>query len=72
MARKNHSEDEVLRSLSRKGSVSINRREKTVNVTNNKGDLGNGSWGKISFLVKYCGYVLFNPTGSKALTGELG
>ena len=55
MARKNYSEDEVLRSLSKKNSININRVSKTLTV-NTTGDLGNGSWGKIDFLTNYCGY----------------
>lgn len=67
MARKNHSEEEVLRSLNKKNSVNINRSSKVVTVSTNQGDLGNGSWGKIDFLTKVCGYRLSNSTGTKFL-----
>ena len=69
MARK-HNEDEVLRTLRSKNDVRIVNGEiqvlkdkvfnkKTSQVETNPKkhfDLGNGSWGKISFLVNYCGY----------------
>lgn len=69
MARK-HNEDEVLRTLRSKNDVRIVSGEiqvlkdkvynkKTCQVETNPKkhfDLGNGSWGKISFLVNYCGY----------------
>ena len=69
MARK-HNEDEVLRTLRSKNDVRIVNGEiqvlkdkvynkKTGQVETNPKkhfDLGNGSWGKIIFLVNYCGY----------------
>ena len=69
MARK-HNEDEVLRALRSKSDVRIvngevqvlkdtvwNTKEQKTVVNHKKHfDLGNGSWGKISFLIKYCGY----------------
>jgi hypothetical protein len=65
-----HNLDEVLRSLSKKHDCRIQGREikiLTDKVFNKKTqkeednpfkrfDLGNGSWGKIDFLVNYCGY----------------
>jgi endo-1,4-beta-mannosidase len=61
MARKHYKEDEVLRSLSKKHDVKIDGY--TIYVLNGKSkrqpmshDLGNGSWGKIDYLVNYCGY----------------
>lgn len=62
MARKNkYRVDEVLRSLSKKHDVRINGTD--ILVLNGKSkkkpkqhDLGNGSWGKIDYLVNYCGY----------------
>lgn len=72
MARK-HTEDEVLKSLRKKHDVRVIGR--TVQLLKNKihnkenelvlnpakiGDVGNGTNGKIDFLVKYCGYsVIF-------------
>lgn len=69
MARK-HNEDEVLRALRSKNDVRIvngevqvlkdtvwsDKEQKTVVNPKKHFDLGNGSWGKISFLVNHCGY----------------
>jgi hypothetical protein len=62
MARK-HSVDEVLEALKKKKDCKINSQEKIISVLQNKAhgktnDLGNKSWGKIDFLVNYCGYTL--------------
>lgn len=61
MARKHYKEDEVLQSLKKKHDVRI--IGDTIWVLNGKSknhpaanDLGNKSWGKIDFLVNYCGY----------------
>lgn len=56
MARKTYTEEEVLRSLSKKNSVQVNKSQSTINISTNKGDLGNGSWGKIDYLTKVHGY----------------
>ena len=77
MARK-HQVDEVLKVLNRKHDVSIDNRDKVIRVLCDKVfnlktgkteinakktfDLGNGSWGKISFLVNHCGYQQFFVT----------
>jgi hypothetical protein len=62
MARK-HREDEVLRQLSKKRDVKIHqgRQIEIISSRNQRytGDLGNGSWGKIDFLVNHCGYRMF-------------
>ena len=63
-------EDEVVRQLSKKNDVSISGKEvrilsnevfdeKTKGYVPNhfkKHDVGNGSWGKIDFLVNHCDY----------------
>ncbi|WP_428743127.1 hypothetical protein [Tenacibaculum sp.] len=55
MARKlKHTEDEVIRSLSKK-NVSISG--KVIDLVHAK-ELGNGSWGKIDYLVNHCNYNL--------------
>ena len=68
MARKQYREDEVLNSLSSKKDIRIIRGEIQIlsdyihifgeKILNPKKtfDLGNGSWGKIDFLTKNCGY----------------
>ena len=58
MARKQkHNLDEVLRALAKKNDVRIDERLKVIQVLTPdakkaKNDLGNGSWGKIDYLVK--------------------
>ena len=59
MARK-HNEDEVLYRLRKKHDVRVTQN-KEILVLSRKSkqkqhDLGNGSWGKIDFLVNHCGY----------------
>ena len=71
MARK-HNEDEVLRSFRSKRDIHI--KDSSIMVLRDKiiakggesidnpaktHDLGNGSWGKIDFLVKHCGYSIW-------------
>lgn len=63
MARK-HTLDEVLKSLKNKHDVKIDSLNKTIKVLKGnakiaKNDVGNGSWGKIDYLVKVHGYDLF-------------
>ena len=62
MARK-HNVDEVTRSLSRKKDCKVNIAAKTIQIlkstaSGHSGDLGNGSWGKVDFLVNYGGFTL--------------
>lgn len=70
MARK-HTEDEVLRALRTKNDVRVSdgyililtdtvwssKEGKAIINPKKKFDLGNGSLGKISYLVNYCGYI---------------
>jgi len=66
MARKNYNVDEVLKSLSRKKDIMIDKKHRIIYMLRNKiwdiksgeiihnplriNDIGNGSWGKIDFL----------------------
>lgn len=54
MARKQHTLEEVLRSLGRKKDIRISGR--VVQVKRNSAEVGNGSWGKIDYLHKVHGY----------------
>lgn len=74
--RKFHTEDEVLQSLRKKKDVRVNPTTKDIQVIMPKvfsekagglidnpmyaGDLGNGSLGKIDFLVNHLGYTKFS------------
>ena len=68
MGRK-HKLDEVLKELSRKNDVRVSGTvvmvlsdkivDKKCNIIDNpqkRNDLGNGSWGRIDYLVNHCGY----------------
>ena len=55
MARKHYDEASCVRSLSKKNSININGNR--IKVLKGATDVGNGSWGKIDFLTKYCGYI---------------
>ena len=56
MARKQFKEDEVLRILDKKGDVRIDSQMKVIQVLRDKTTCGNGTWGKIDFLVNYNGW----------------
>jgi len=70
--KKKHNESDVIRSLSRKRDISIKGKtllilskdvwSKRINDyapnPRKRNDLGNKSWGKIDFLMKYCGYKI--------------
>jgi len=71
MARK-HKMDEVLRALAKKHDCRIVGN--VIQVLNGKSieakyqlsnDLGNGSWGKIDFLVNHCGFRKMNVVDFK-------
>ena len=56
-----HNEIKVLQSLERKKDLRIYGTEIQILTGKSGGDtkhndLGNGSWGKIDYLIKYCGY----------------
>jgi hypothetical protein len=59
MAKKRaYDEVSVVRSLSKKNSISINTVNMTINVLKDSPEVGNGSWGKIDYLRKVHGYVV--------------
>lgn len=68
---KKHSETEVCRQLAKKNDCKVHQSHRTVEILSDtvhdkeqntipnpkkKHDLGNKSWGRIDFLVNYCGY----------------
>lgn len=58
---KKHDENQDIRSLSKKKDIRFNFKTYTMEILNNgannkANDLGNGSWGKIDFLVNHCGW----------------
>ena len=63
MARKQHKLDEVFKSLRKKQDVKIHESRNIIFINKShqaKNDLGNGSWGKIDFLVNYMGFLISN------------
>jgi hypothetical protein len=56
---KKYDEMSVVRALSKNPDVKITNRGnlKVVEVVKNSQWCGNGTWGKIDFLVKYCSYT---------------
>jgi hypothetical protein len=55
---KGYVEHEVVAELNRKADLRIVNKQ-IQELKDGKGDVGNGSRGKIDFLVKFCGYVHF-------------
>lgn len=56
MAGKRYDENKVIRLLSRNSGVNVLPQEGIVEIIKGSTTVGNGTWGKIDFLVHYCGY----------------
>ncbi|MBI4649602.1 MAG: hypothetical protein HY738_24130 [Bacteroidia bacterium] len=52
-----HTIEEAVESLLRKGCRITEDEPKYVDVSRAV-EIGNGSWGRIEYLVRYCGYIL--------------
>lgn len=50
----NYDEASAVNALKKKRSVKISNG--VIKISRDNTELGNGSWGKISYLVNYCGY----------------
>lgn len=59
MSKNRYDEASVVRRLSKKASININAREKTIEIVKDNTDVGIRSWGKIDYLCNYCGYIRF-------------
>lgn len=55
---KGYVEDTVVRDLNKKSDLRIMGKQ-IQELRQGKGDVGNGTKGKIDFLVKFCGYTHF-------------
>lgn len=55
---KGYTEDQVLLALRRKADLRVVGKQ-IQQLKEGKGDVGNGTRGKIDFLLKYCGYTHF-------------
>lgn len=51
---KNYDEATVVRALNKKRSIKVSNG--VIKVERDSTEVGNGTWGKISYLVNYCGY----------------
>jgi hypothetical protein len=58
MSNRKYDETSVVRELNRTQGVSINQASKVINVNKHNHSLGNRGWGKVDFLIHYCGYYL--------------
>ena len=66
MAKKNYDEASVLRSISNRVGINYASRIITVDINNPK--IGNGTWGKIDYLCKYCGWMWMKSCSIKIIT----
>lgn len=57
MTTKGYDENKVVRSLVKNFGVSVNVTNKSIVVARDSQYAGNGTWGKIDYLVHYCGYT---------------
>lgn len=58
MAKKKvYDEVSVVRALSKKASIYVNTVDKRIDIVKNNTELGNGSWGKIDYLIHVHDYV---------------
>lgn len=55
--KKTYDEVSVIAKLGKKRSVRVDRAQKVIYVERDNSEVGNGSWGKIDYLVHYCGYT---------------
>lgn len=55
--KKVYDEASVVKSISKKKSISVSTVNKIINVDRNATDVGNGTWGKIDYLCKVHGYT---------------
>lgn len=55
--KRKHDEASVIRSLMKKrGEIKVDAITKTIEVVKNASNVGIRTWGKIDYLVHYCGY----------------
>lgn len=55
--KKTYDEISVIKALNRKKDVKVSQYDKKIEITIGTTDCGNGTWGKIDYLVHYHGYV---------------
>lgn len=70
--KRKHDEASVIRSLMKKrGEIKVDAITKTIEVIKNASNVGIRTWGKIDYLVHYCGYhQIFVTNVGRATTLE--
>lgn len=58
MSKKPYDETSVIKSFKRFKSISIDSINRTIFIVKNNTELGNGSFGKIDYLIKYRGFKI--------------
>jgi hypothetical protein len=64
MNKKNYDEMSVVRILSKNPNVQVDSTSRIVVVNRNSNTVGNGTWGKIDYLVNYCDYTQMWNSGN--------
>lgn len=59
-----HDEGRVIEQLSKYSAITIDAAKKVIEVLQN-GIIGNGTWGKIDFLVNHCGFTLLRVSAEE-------
>lgn len=57
-----YNEVDAVKALNKKNGISINKVGKAITIDKTNNNLGNGSWGKIDYLIKVHGYVVVFTT----------
>lgn len=68
MAKKEYNEIDVARILNRNKDINVNTHDKTITYSRNNSSIGNGSSGKIDYLVKVHGYTVINGKAKIKIT----
>lgn len=63
----NHRYDEATAVASVSKKAVVNLGTKTISYNPNNHQIGNGTWGKIDFLTKYCGWHLVKDSGATVI-----
>lgn len=75
MKKVHYDEANVIRAISKKKGVNVKVNDKIIEVLRNQTDVGNGTWGKIDYLVKIHNYIVlfvkgFNNKSNKIVNEE--
>lgn len=57
-----YNEVDAVKALNKKNGITINKVGKAITIDKTNNNLGNGSWGKIDYLIKVHGYVVVFTT----------